>query len=101
MLEALMVSITIFVLMTVGIYGILVSRNLIRLLICIETLFNAILLGIVAVGSSTGNTLSFGLLGLMAIVLTAVEVAVLTAVLILLYRRRRSLRLEALRELKG
>ncbi|NPA04705.1 MAG: NADH-quinone oxidoreductase subunit K, partial [Crenarchaeota archaeon] len=35
------------------------------------------------------------------IVLTAVEVAVLTAVLVLLYRRRRSLRLEALRELKG
>ncbi|NPA04715.1 MAG: hypothetical protein GXO09_01290, partial [Crenarchaeota archaeon] len=84
MIEGVLIATTIFVLMVAGIYGILVSRNMIRLLICVETLFNAILLSIVAVGASTSRLTSFGLLGLMAIVLTAVEVAVLTAVLVLL-----------------
>jgi len=84
-----------------GIYGIMVSRGLIRLLVSMEVLFNSIILTAAYIGIVVGADPGFYSLLLATIVLTIAEIAILTAILILVYKRKHDISLEAVRRLKG
>ncbi len=88
-----------------GIYSMLTARNLLRVLTSIEVAFNGgILLVLVAAlyaYAVYGSGAYAGLLVLVAVALTAVEVAVLTAIILLTYRQKGSISVEKVRELRG
>lgn len=84
-----------------GIYGVMASRSLLKLLVSIEVLFNSIILTAAYIGVVVHAGPGFYSLLLATIVLTIAEIAVVAAILVLVYRRRRSLGVEALRELRG
>ncbi len=94
------------VLVALGIYGALVSRNAIRILASIELMFNGVVLAIVSLivfsmQTPTAPVLDASMLILFAIVLTAVEVAVLAAIILLLFRSKKSVSTESIAELRG
>jgi len=84
-----------------GVYGVTSSRTLIRLLVSIELLFNAVILASAYIGSIVGADPGFYSLLLATIVLTIAEIAIVTAILVLVYRTKGSLSADALREVKG
>ncbi len=93
-------------LIAIGVYGVLTSANVLRMLVSIETLFNgvivALLLSMLARGSGTISLIvDTGILVLAAVILTAVEVAVLAAIILLLYRTKQTVGVEDLKELRG
>ncbi|MEM0093907.1 MAG: NADH-quinone oxidoreductase subunit NuoK [Thermofilum sp.] len=73
----------------VGAYGALVSRSAIKALISLEILFNGVVLGALALTSSSASLGGF-ILVVFSVVLGSVEVGVLVSILVLLYRRFRS-----------
>jgi len=84
-----------------GIYGVTSSRSLLKILVSIEVLFNSIILTAAYIGVVVHAGPGFYSLLLATIVLTIAEIAVVAAILVLVYRRRRSLEVDALRELRG
>ncbi len=84
-----------------GIYGIMSSRTLIRLLVSIELLFNSVIMASAYIGTIVGADPGFYSLLLATIVLTIAEIAIVAAILVLVYKTRRSLRTDLLREVKG
>jgi len=73
----------------IAVYGMSSSRNLLRQLLSIEVLFNAVLLGIVVLASMPANVLTGFTIILISIV--SGEVIVLVAVIAAYYRVTRSL----------
>ena len=71
-----------------GAYGALTSRSAIKVLVSIEILFNGVVLAALALSSSA--PLGGLLLVVFSVTLGSVEVGVLVSVLVLLYRRLRS-----------
>jgi len=84
-----------------GIYGIMTSKSLLRLLVSIETFFNSVILSAAYIGVVSRAGPGYYSLLLATIVLTIAEIAIVAAILVLVYRRRRSLATGLLRELKG
>jgi len=94
------------ILVALGIYGALVSRNVIRILASIETIFNGIVVAVIVLIIFTMQSpgtpiIDASILILFAIILTAVEVAVLAAIILLLFRTKRSVSTTRIRDLKG
>jgi len=73
----------------IAVYGMSSSRNLLRQLLSIEVLFNAVLLGIVVLASMPANALTGFTIILISIV--SGEVIVLVAVIAAYYRVAKSL----------
>lgn len=84
------------ILLGIGSYGLASSRNLIRQLLSIEVLFNAILVFIVVLTAFNG-VLATGL-SLILISVVSGEVIVLVAVIVAYYRVARSLESSSLEE---
>ncbi len=84
-----------------GIYGVMSSRSLLKLLVSIEVLFNSIILSAAYIGVLIGAGPGFYSLLLATIVLTIAEIAIVAAILVLVYRRKRSVQTDLLRELRG
>ncbi len=90
------------VLVFAGVYSLLASRNLLRILVSIEVAFNGVILLVLMMAlASSGSPVQAAALVLFAIALTAVEVAVLTAIILLTYRVKGSIVVDKVRELKG
>jgi NADH:ubiquinone oxidoreductase subunit K len=88
-------------LLFIGFYCILATRNLIRILIGIEVLSKGITLGIVAVGYATGNVALTQSLAITVIVIEVFVVAIAAGIVISLYKHHDSLSVKNIENLKG
>ncbi|GGO70343.1 hypothetical protein GCM10012289_33570 [Nonomuraea cavernae] len=87
-------------LFSVGVYGVLARRNTILVLMSVELMLNAVNLNLVAFDVWLRDRLHSGqVLTLFVIVIAAAEVGVGLAIVLALYRNRRTVDLDQLREL--
>ncbi|MFQ5793616.1 MAG: NADH-quinone oxidoreductase subunit NuoK [Candidatus Bipolaricaulia bacterium] len=87
------------ILFSIGIYGILTSRNGIKILMCIEMLLNAANINLVAFASFHDDSLGYAF-AMFSIALAAAETAVGLSILVNLVRLRRSIDVTRLRLMK-
>jgi multisubunit Na+/H+ antiporter MnhC subunit len=84
-----------------GIYSLLVTRNLLRILIGMEILTKGVTLLLVAAGYLTGRTNVIQPVIITMIVVEVVIIAVAAGVVIAAYRRNGTINIRELRNLKG
>ncbi|MFQ6033420.1 MAG: NADH-quinone oxidoreductase subunit NuoK [Candidatus Bipolaricaulia bacterium] len=87
------------ILFAIGIWGLLTSRNGIKILICIELLLNAANINLAAFSSLWRSQVGYVFV-LFSIALAAAEAAVGLSILIVLFRKVRSIDLGRLRRLR-
>jgi NADH:ubiquinone oxidoreductase subunit K len=88
------------VLFCIGVYGVIARRNAVLVLMSIELILNSVNLNLLAFsqmhGNPDGNTFA-----LYIIAVAAAEVGVGLAMVLLIYRNRKSIALDDLSEMKG
>ena len=88
------------VLFCIGVYGVIVRKNAVMVLMSIELILNSVNINLLAFsmrnGSLDGHTFA-----LYIIAIAAAEVGVGLAMVLLMYRNRRSIDLDDLSEMKG
>jgi NADH:ubiquinone oxidoreductase subunit K len=88
------------VLFCIGVYGVIVRKNAVLVLMSIELILNSVNINLLAfslrTGSVDGHTFA-----LYVIAVAAAEVGVGLAMVLLMYRNRRSVGLDDLSEMKG
>lgn len=87
------------ILFCIGVYGVLVRRNGVLVLMSVELILNAVNINLVAFG--TQHNISGQVFALFVIAVAAAEVGVGLAMILLIYRNRRSIDIDQLDELKG
>lgn len=87
------------ILFSIGVYGVIVRRNGVLVLLSIELILNAVNINFVAFGTYWG--VQGQVFALFAIAIAAAEVGVGLAIVLLIYRNRRSIDIDELDELKG
>ena len=86
----------------IGAFGVLVRRNVIVVVMCLELMLNAVNIALVAISNFRGGALGAGtLFSLFIITLAAAEVTVGLAIVIANYRHRRTVQTDQYNELKG
>jgi NADH-quinone oxidoreductase subunit K len=86
----------------IGAFGVLVRRNVIVVVMCLELMLNAVNIALVAISNFRGGALGAGVLfSLFIITLAAAEVTVGLAIVIANYRNRRTVQTDQYDELKG
>ena len=85
---------------SIGAGGILVRRNPLVVLLCLELMLNAANLALVAFARAHGD-MGGQIFALMVMVVAACEVAVGLGLIVALYRRRLPIDVDQLRELQG
>lgn len=89
------------ILFGIGLYGVLASRNAIRVLMCIELMLNAVNINLVAFNNYVNlNELSGQVFSIFILTVSAAEASVGLAILIALYRSRSSVDMEKFGMLK-
>lgn len=88
------------ILFCIGVYGVLVRKNGVLVLMSVELILNAVNLNLVAFGAHRGGV-SGQVFALFVIAVAAAEVGVGLAIVLLIYRNRRSIDIDALDEMKG
>jgi len=88
------------VLFCMGVYGVLVRRNAVLVLMSIELILNAVNINLVAFGAWRGD-IAGSVFALFVVAIAAAEVGVGLAIVLLIYRNRRSVDLDDIAELKG
>jgi len=88
------------VLFCIGVYGVLVRRNGVLVLMSVELILNAVNINLVAFGALRHN-IDGQVFALFVIAVAAAEVGVGLALVLLIYRNRRSIDIDQLDELKG
>ncbi|MEP6660855.1 MAG: NADH-quinone oxidoreductase subunit NuoK [Acidimicrobiales bacterium] len=83
-----------------GVYGVLARRNAVLVLMSIELILNAVNINLVAFSLRNDNV-SGQVFALFVIAVAAAEVGVGLAMVLLVYRNRRSVALDELSEMKG
>jgi NADH:ubiquinone oxidoreductase subunit K len=88
------------VLFCIGVYGVIARRNAVLVLMSIELILNSVNINLLAFsvlhGNVDGNTFA-----LYIIAVAAAEVGVGLAMVLLIYRNRKSIALDELSEMKG
>nr|YP_010933438.1 subunit 4L of NADH-plastoquinone oxidoreductase [Streptosarcina arenaria]YP_010933541.1 subunit 4L of NADH-plastoquinone oxidoreductase [Streptosarcina costaricana]WKT08870.1 subunit 4L of NADH-plastoquinone oxidoreductase [Streptosarcina arenaria]WKT08972.1 subunit 4L of NADH-plastoquinone oxidoreductase [Streptosarcina costaricana] len=85
----------------IGIYGLLTTNNLVRALMCLELLFNAVNINLIAFSNFVDSQDAKGqVFALFVIALAAAEAAVGLAILLAIYRTKGSVRMDGLNLLK-
>ena len=87
-------------LFSAGVYGVLARRNGVLVLMSIELILNAVNINLVAFGAWRGDVAG-AVFALFVIAIAAAEVGVGLAIVLLIYRNRRSVDLDDMAELKG
>jgi NADH-quinone oxidoreductase subunit K len=85
---------------SVGVAGVLVRRNPLVILLCLELMLNAGTLALVAFARAHGNQ-EGQLFALFVMVVAACEVAIGLGLIVAIYRRRLPIDVDELRELQG
>ena len=88
------------VLFSIGVYGVLARRNGVMVLMSIELILNAVNINLVAFGAFN-HTVAGQVFALFVIAIAAAEVGVGLAIVLLLYRNRRSIDLDELSSMSG
>jgi NADH:ubiquinone oxidoreductase subunit K len=88
------------VLFCIGVYGVLSRRNGVAVLMSIELILNAVSINLVAFGAMNGNV-GGQVFALFVITVAAAEVGVGLAIVLLIYRNRRSVDLDEVDLMKG
>lgn len=84
----------------IGVYGVLTRRNAVLVLMSIELILNAVNINLVAFGAFNDNVAG-QVFGLFVIAVAAAEVGVGLAMILLLYRNRKSIDLTEVDLMKG
>jgi NADH:ubiquinone oxidoreductase subunit K len=87
-------------LFSAGVYGVLARRNAVMVLMAIELILNAVNLNFIAFALLHGNV-DGQVFALYVIAVAAAEVGVGLAMVLLVYRNRRSIALDELSEMRG
>ena len=88
------------VLFSIGVYGVLARKNGVLVLMSIELILNAVNLNLIAFALLHGSV-DGQVFALYIIAVAAAEVGVGLAMVLLIYRNRRSISLDELSEMKG
>jgi len=88
------------VLFSIGVYGVIARRNAVMVLMAIELILNAVNLNLVAF-ALINDTIDGQIFALYVIAIAAAEVGVGLAMVLMIYRNRRSIALDELSEMKG
>ena len=88
------------VLFSIGVFGVIARRNAVLVLMSVELVLNSVNLNLIAF-SLMNNTIDGHVFALFVIAVAAAEVGVGLAMVLLVYRNRRSIALDALSEMKG
>lgn len=92
------------VLFCIGVYGVIARRNAVLVLMSVELILNSVNLNLLAFAmrsASTDVAATGNVFALFIIAIAAAEVGVGLAMVILVYRNRRSIALDELSEMKG
>lgn len=92
---------TVFILLGIGFYGLLASRNLIKMIIALQLLVKACLLGLIAAGQYSGQLQLSQSLALTVIVADTVVAVVGMALAVQIKRQIGSLDVQAIARLRG
>ncbi len=87
-------------LFALGLLGVIVRRNVLVMLMCMELMLNGVNLSLVTFSQASGSTAGAVLVFLVFVVATA-EIALAIPIVLLLVRAKRTLDLGAYGELKG
>lgn len=87
-------------LFALGLLGVIVRRNVLIMLMCMELMLNGVNLSLVTFAGQTMSTAGAVLVFLVFVVATA-EIAIAIPIVVLLARRKNMLDLEAYADLKG
>ncbi|MDQ2677627.1 MAG: NADH-quinone oxidoreductase subunit NuoK [Actinomycetota bacterium] len=87
------------ILFCIGVYGVIVRKNGVLVLMSIELILNAVNINLVTFSTFWG--LGGQVFALFAIAIAAAEVGVGLAIVLLIYRNKRSIDIDDLDELKG
>tara|TARA_B110000305_G_C19280057_1_gene558778 strand:- start:317 stop:622 length:306 start_codon:yes stop_codon:yes gene_type:complete len=87
-------------LFSIGFFGVIFRRNVIFILMCLEMMLNAVNLAFVSFSRFNGNA-DGSLFVFFIITVAAAEVAVGLAIVVALYRKKKTLRIDELTELKN
>ncbi len=85
---------------SIGAGGVLIRRNPLVILLCLELMLNAANLSLVAFARAHGNQ-EGQIFALIVMVVAACEVAIGLGLIVVLYRRRLPIDVDELRELQG
>ncbi len=85
---------------TLGFVGVVVRRNLLVMLMCMELMMNAVNLSLVTFAQQTG-TAAGAVLVFLIFVVAAAEIAIAIPIVLLLVRQKRTLAADAYADLKG
>ncbi len=88
------------VLFCIGVFGVIARRNAVLVLMSIELILNSVNLNLIAF-ALMNNDVDGQVFALFVIAIAAAEVGVGLAMVLLIYRNRRSISLDELSELKG
>ncbi len=88
------------VLFCIGVYGVIARKNAVMVLMSIELILNSVNINLLAF-SQLHNNLEGNVFALYIIAVAAAEVGVGLAMVLLIYRNRRSISLDELSEMKG
>ena len=88
------------ILFTIGAVGVVYKRNAIGMFMCIELMLNAVNINLVAFGAHNG-TIAGAVFALFVIAVAAAEVGVGLAIVLLIYRNRKSVDLDEVAQMKG
>ncbi|MEQ8439728.1 MAG: NADH-quinone oxidoreductase subunit NuoK [Ilumatobacter fluminis] len=83
-----------------GVYGVLARKNAVMVLMSIELILNSVNLNLVAF-ALMNNSIDGHVFALFVIAIAAAEVGVGLAMVLMIYRNRRSIALDELSEMKG
>ena len=89
-----------FLLFSVGVAGVLIRRNALVILMCVELMLNAANLNLVAFARQAG-TVAGQAFALLVMGLAAAEVAIGLALVVALYRKKDSIQVDQINLLKG
>jgi NADH-quinone oxidoreductase subunit K len=93
----LLVAVALFVL---GLVGVIIRRNLLVMLMCMELMLNGVILSLVTFAQQTG-TAAGAVLVFLIFVVAAAEIAIAIPIVLVLVRQRRTLDADAYMDLHG
>ena len=83
-----------------GLIGVIIRRNLLVMLMCMELMLNGVVLSLVTFAEQTGASAG-AVLVFLVFVVAAAEIAIAIPIVLLLVRHKRTLDIAAYKELKG
>jgi NADH:ubiquinone oxidoreductase subunit K len=89
------------VLFCIGVYGVIVRKNAVLVLMSIELILNSVNINLLAFALRKGGDATGHVFALYVIAVAAAEVGVGLGLVLLIFRNRRSISLDELSEMKG